>query len=209
MPKAYDEYTFKICETIVYNIELKIDPSSQLIVHTTSLEIIDKRDLLAANRAEVNAILKTYFSRDCRYEKDEHGRPYIPDFEGSISISHSKNLCGVYISNCKQVGLDIQVIEERIMGIIPKFLSEEEQVFLNLPDNRVLPEEIATIMWCIKESLYKKHTEQRLNFQQDISVQNLDFSKNRALVNVSVQGQTQQEKLAFLRLTGYVICYTL
>lgn len=189
----------------MYNIELKIDTNAQIIVHTVDLNHSDKVKALQASRTEVNAILSHYFSREIRYEKDEHKRPFVPHFNGGISISHSKILCGVYISGNKQVGIDIQHIDARILDVVPKFINEAELPFLNKSESYISPDEMATIIWCIKECLYKKYAEKHLSLKQDMCVLRFDFSKNQAFV--SVKGQ--EEKIAFMRLSGYIVGYTL
>ena len=53
------------------------------------------------------------------------GAPYIED-EGFISISHAKNLVGIAINSFYQIGLDLELIQDKAFRVQSKFLNESE-----------------------------------------------------------------------------------
>ncbi len=63
-----------------------------------------------------------------------------------ISITHSKGLVAVIVSN-KKVGIDIEKISDKAIRLSLKFISKDN--LKNLTDKK------ATLMWSIKEAVYK------------------------------------------------------
>ncbi len=57
---------------------------------------------------------------------DDHGKPYLVNFDYEISLSHSYDYAAVMISKDKKVGVDIELMKEKIDLIKHKFLSVEE-----------------------------------------------------------------------------------
>jgi phosphopantetheinyl transferase len=89
----------------------------------------------------------------CKYDivKDFHGKPYLSDNEFNISISHSFDYCAVMFHPFRNVGVDIQKIEDKLLPLAPKFLTDREIEMLK--DNLL---ELC-IAWSAKEAAYK-HT---------------------------------------------------
>lgn len=78
-----------------------------------------------------------------------------------ISISHSKNLFAIIISN-KKVGLDIEYISEKPLSLSPKFIKD------NIHKN--LTKEKATLIWCCKEAVFKWNQKGSVNFKKNILI---------------------------------------
>ena len=78
-----------------------------------------------------------------------------------ISISHSKQLVAVIVSK-KKTGLDIEKISEKTLRLATKFISKK-----NL---KRLSKEKSTLIWCIKEAVYKWHQKGGVDFINDIII---------------------------------------
>lgn len=91
---------------------------------------------------------------------NKYGAPEIKD-NHFISISHSKNLTAIIISKEKS-GLDIEKISPKVLRLSPKFISKNH--------HKNLSKEKATIIWCSKEAIYKKHQKGNVNFINDIKI---------------------------------------
>lgn len=78
--------------------------------------------------------------------------PYLFPNDYEISVTHSFPYAALAISKNK-VGIDIEPFNEKIIRIQHKFLYEEEGLFIEKE------KEIAylTVIWSLKESLYKIH----------------------------------------------------
>jgi len=91
---------------------------------------------------------------------NEFGAPIL-DNNLHISISHSKNLVAIIISE-QQVGMDIEAISEKALRLAPKFVSEKTRTTLN--------KEKATLIWCLKEAVFKWHQKGKVDFIKDIII---------------------------------------
>lgn len=97
---------------------------------------------------------------------DDFGKPYLSDNSYSISISHSHEYIAVIVGKANQVGVDIELMTDRIEKIAPKFVSGFE--FANLStQNRM---EQLYLYWCGKETLYKMYGKKSLRFIENIII---------------------------------------
>ena len=83
-----------------------------------------------------------------------------------ISISHSKNLVAIIFSKHK-VGLDIEKISEKPLRLASKFISEDE--------HQNLTEEKATLIWCVKEAIFKWDQKGNVDFKKDIKIKEFEI----------------------------------
>lgn len=81
------------------------------------------------------------------------GEPYLWPNTAQISITHSFPFASLAVSK-NRVGIDLEKVNSKILRIKHKFLHESEQVWTQDKENEV---ELLTIIWVIKESLYKVH----------------------------------------------------
>lgn len=117
----------------------------------------------------VRLLLHTMLTdNDVKMEKDVHGKPYLPDMNKHISLSHSGSLAAVIISD-KECGIDIQLQSDKIAAIRHKFLSEQE-VCTSMDQLH--------LMWSAKESIYKAYGKKRIDFKRDIFIQIDDIHRN-------------------------------
>lgn len=95
---------------------------------------------------------------------DEHGKPYVKNFPHHISLSHSVDYAAVMISEDKSVGIDIEIIKEKIERVAKKFLSGQELDFID--QKRQI--EHLYVCWCAKEAVYKLQGKRNVSFLDDI-----------------------------------------
>ncbi len=81
------------------------------------------------------------------------GEPYLWPPAAQISITHSFPFASLAISE-NRIGIDLEKISEKILRIKKKFLHPSEIAWTEGKENEV---ELLTIIWVIKESLYKVH----------------------------------------------------
>jgi 4'-phosphopantetheinyl transferase len=97
---------------------------------------------------------------------DDQGKPYLVNGDYHISFSHSFDYASVMISKDKHVGVDIELIKEKVYRIRNKFLTPEE--LQGLPDqNNTLA---LYICWCAKEAIYKWYGKRGLEFRKHIHI---------------------------------------
>lgn len=97
--------------------------------------------------------------------KDEYRNPYLIDNNGYVSLSHTNDYAVVVISMDNEVGVDIELISEKLSRVAHKFLSDPEH--LHAQDDL----ETMCIYWCAKESLYKWYGKKNLSFKENIFIE--------------------------------------
>lgn len=81
--------------------------------------------------------------------KEANGKSFLQDNKTNISISHTKDYAAVILNAQKPVGIDIELLKEKIELIAHKFISPEEFEFIEKDMGKL------TIAWCAKEAVYK------------------------------------------------------
>ena len=97
--------------------------------------------------------------------KDDFGKPYLEDSDFKISFSHSHDYVAV-IAGPKDVGVDIQIIVEKIERIADKFLNSHEA-------DGIFSDRLNQLhyFWGAKESLYKAYGRKKVNFKTELLVE--------------------------------------
>lgn len=102
---------------------------------------------------------------------EDNGSPYVEPLSAKISISHSYPFAVLAISN-QNIGIDIEKRQPKILKIKSKFLSDTELKWLNNNDDLAL----LTIIWSIKESLYKIHPKKLWSFRVHYHIEEFSLS---------------------------------
>lgn len=105
---------------------------------------------------------------DCQV--DSSGKPYLTNFPHHISLSHSFNYAAVMISKSKAVGIDIELIKDKIERIAHKFMSKDELSFIS--SDRI---EHLYACWCAKEAIYKLHGKKNISFLHHIRIKPFNY----------------------------------
>ncbi|MBL7473924.1 4'-phosphopantetheinyl transferase family protein [Robertkochia sediminum] len=127
------------------------------------------------------------------------GRPHLTDGK-EISITHSFIFSGIIISD-RPVGIDIEKQREKIGRIANKFV-DYEYSFLDNSHMREL-----TVVWCIKESLYKLFATRGLSFKQHTQV--IPFHMDDAVAKAWIKYRSDVRKyhLDFLEFEGFTAAW--
>jgi len=125
---------------------------------------------------------------------NEFGAPELDD-EKHLSISHSMELVSVIISD-KKTGLDIEQISEKSLRLASKFVSEKNLIKLN--------KEKATLIWCIKEAIYKWHQKGGIDFIKDIVIPEFFVQENG---KVKAYFRKKELNLNYLKINNHYLVY--
>ena len=125
---------------------------------------------------------------------NEFGAPEL-DNGKHISISHSKQLVAIILSD-KKTGLDIEQISEKSLRLAPKFISEKNLINLN--------KEKATLIWCLKETIYKWHQKGGVDFIKDIIIPDF-FAKKHG--RVTAYFRKKELNLNYLKINNHYLVY--
>lgn len=109
-----------------------------------------KSELHQRGFLSVRHLLAAFGYTDADLFYDDNGKPHLSDGK-YISISHSYTFSGVIVSDIP-VGIDIEKQREKIAIVASKFIGYEADYLIPAASDYINK---LTIIWCIKESLYK------------------------------------------------------
>lgn len=133
---------------------------------------------------------------------DSYGKPHLKDGK-QISITHSFIYSGLIISDTIKVGIDIEKQRNKIGVIAHKFINYEFG-YLNPKMIREL-----TVVWCIKESLYKVFATEGMSFKQHAKVIPFDITENCTPAWIIYKERLLKYTASFLEFDGFTCAYAL
>lgn len=151
-----------------------------------------------------------YSDFDLKYDKA--GKPHLipeTDFLKSekkrsskqkyISISHSHEFSCICISD-EPVGIDLELKKTKILKIASRFMD------VNHLDNLTEKEQIekATIIWGIKESIFKIKSELGISFPKHIFEENFEVSQGYCKATLHFNNLKEQFNIQFYNLEDYI-----
>src|SRR6187549_158058 len=92
-------------------------------------------------------------------------KPYLPNEEYHFSISHCGDYAAVIVSKDHRVGIDIELVTEKVERIKHKFLSAEE---LNNIQHTTHNTQYLTLLWSCKEAVFKWYGNGGVDFKDNI-----------------------------------------
>ena len=131
----------------------------------------------------------------------ETRKPYLEDGSFQFSISHCGAFAAAVVSRDLRVGIDVEEATPRIRRIITKFLHPDERIWLesdsrtgytpDAPGDDWTPFIAPTLMWSVKEAVFKWHGDGGVDFSEHIRIRpyepqkegsiSVDFLKGRSL----------------------------
>ena len=158
-----------------------------------------------STRLLLRTMLNTDDYIDCRM--DDHGKPYLVDIDYEISLSHSYDYAAVMISSNKKVGVDIELMKDKIQLIKHKFLSVDELKQQNL-DTSV---DGLYVSWCVKEAIYKWNGRKGLELKKDMFVKAFDLKEAGDVdAVVTLPDRKQPLKASYFKTNdGYMLAYVM
>ena len=158
-----------------------------------------------STRLLLRTMLNTDDYIDCRM--DDHGKPYLVDIDYEISLSHSYDYAAVMISRDKKVGVDIELMKDKIQLIKHKFLSVDELKQQNLDTTK----EGLYVSWCVKEAIYKWNGRKGLELKKDMFVKAFDLKEAGDVdAVVSLPDREQPLQASYFKTNdGYMLAYVM
>lgn len=152
----------------------------------------------------IRALLNEIFSGKTQVTYNKMGKPFV-DKGCHVSFSHCHKYVTVLTSTEAPVGVDVELLNKRVLAVKERVLSDNE--LATLTKNTELQQVL--VYWSLKEVLYKI-----------ARVGLLDFKKNLFLSPVNIQNQTEgivgyiqkdglktKAKLAFMLQSDWVIAW--
>ncbi|MDX1277595.1 4'-phosphopantetheinyl transferase superfamily protein [Oceanihabitans sediminis] len=163
-----------------------------------------KSELHRRGFLSVRHLLREFGYTDQDLVYDSNGKPHLKDGK-HISITHSFTFSAVVVSDAV-VGIDIEKQREKIGVIAHKFLDYE---------NRYLEKEATdyinklSVIWCIKESLYKLFATPGLSFLQHTLVIPFTMEEASTIAWIDYQEKKYRYQTTFFEFEGFTCAYAL
>ena len=125
-----------------------------------------KSESLRKQKLAVRALLDCMFEEKVYLSHHDNGKPYIENNATNISITHTDKYVAVILNDLDDVGIDCESLDRDFSAVEKKALSEEEIDDLD-DDHR---NEQLAIYWCAKEAVYKKMSQYKVDFAEQIEV---------------------------------------
>jgi phosphopantetheinyl transferase len=176
--------------------EVTLNPISQLRFNGMKSELHQRAFLSVRKLLQ----LKGYTDFDLEY--DQFGKPHLKDGK-HISISHSHEYATIIISD-EITGIDIELQREIIIKIAPKF-AEKELEFLD-KDNQEYIRKL-TVIWGVKESIFKIINEVGISFKDHIHVHPFEMVDLSGTANLYFQNRASQFMYHFIEIDNFTLVY--
>lgn len=135
---------------------------------------------------------------------DDMGAPYICSVDAKVSVSHTDGIVCLLHSN-KNCGVDVEVINSRALRLANRFTSELERGLID----EEFPERSATLIWSVKETLFKMLRKEGIDFAKQLHVQQIDGEKQKTILTRVHADNIEFEQVVYYEFMGkYVLTWT-
>lgn len=160
---------WKMDETTETMLSMSAYPDS---VRTDASEGVSAASRLR-ERVAVRLLLETMTGIEPRIGYLASGKPYIVNSNLHISISHTKGYAVVALSECFEVGVDIEMINKKVLNIRHRIVGADE-----VADSV----ESVLLHWSAKETAFKILDMESIDFISNLKVYPFDIQSDNAFV---------------------------
>ena len=152
-----------------------------------------QRGFLAVRRLLMEA---GYSDFDLYY--DEFGKPHLGNGK-HISISHSHDFSVIVLSDVN-VGADLEILKEKTLKLAPRYMDVSHLGNLSKEDQLIK----ATVVWGIKESVFKIKNEIGISFKDNIFEDDFNLEDKKCGVSLQFNDKTERFDIVFEFIENYV-----
>jgi 4'-phosphopantetheinyl transferase len=170
MPVIYNQVVYDDCQLAIWEITESYDEMySRIHFFEGEKENFKnyKSDLRQLEWLSVRRLLREVRGVPTQIVYNESRKPFLFNSDQHISISHSRNLTAVLLSNTRKLGLDLEYMAQDIKKVAHKFLNRDEYIV----ENKAKRNFHMYIHWCAKEALYKLCDKQDINFRKNLTIE--------------------------------------
>jgi 4'-phosphopantetheinyl transferase len=129
---------------------------------------------------------------------DEFGKPHLNDGK-HISISHSHDFSVIAIGS-ETIGIDLEIRKEKTLKIASRFM--EVSHLENLTNEEKVQK--ATVIWGVKESIFKIKNEIGISFKDHIFEQNFILNDKKCIAELRFNNRVEYFDIIFDFIENYV-----
>ena len=139
----------------------------------------------------VRALINEVFEQKMYLNHHDNGKPYLENRATTISITHTEKYVAIIIHDDEEVGIDIESLDRNFAAVEKKALSEDE--IEDLEDDDKKNEQLA-IYWCAKEAIFKRMSQNRVDFAEQIEVEKFNVRKEGELEATFIHKDEYEEE---------------
>ncbi|MCF6128495.1 4-phosphopantetheinyl transferase [Flavobacterium sp. AS60] len=129
---------------------------------------------------------------------DEFGKPHLNDGK-HISISHSHDFSVIVLSDVN-IGADLEILKDKTLKLAPRFMDVSH--LNNLSKEEELRK--ATVVWGVKESVFKIKNEIGISFKDHIFEDDFNLSDKKCTVELRINNKVEHFDIVFDFIENYV-----
>ena len=138
----------------------------------------------------VRALINEVFEDKMYLNHHDNGQPYLENCATNISITHTDNYVAIIIHDEEEVGIDVESLDRDFSVVEKKALSEDEIDDLE-KDRR---NEQLAIYWCAKEAIFKRMSQNRVVYAEQIEVEKFNVRKEGELEATFIHKDEHEEE---------------
>lgn len=153
------------------------------------LEIL-RSEARRKEKLAVRALLNELYPEKVYLGHHDNGKPYIQNCADEISISHTNRFAAIITHDEEDVGIDIECVNRDFSAVEKKALSEEELDDLTDKNHNLQ----LAIYWCAKEAIYKRMSQRRVDFAEQIELEKFTPRRDGELEAVFIHKDGEEEE---------------
>jgi phosphopantetheinyl transferase len=186
-------YLWKITEDLEWFTDVvELNNSSQKRINSMKSESHQKGFLA------VRMLLQHLGYNDFDLEYDAKGKPYLKD-DKYISISHSHEFSAIAVST-HSIGIDLEMVKEKTLKIASRFMDVSH--LENLSDIEKIQK--ATVIWGIKESIFKIKSIEGISFTNHIFEKKFNLEDKITKAQLRFNSEIENYNLVFNFIDNYI-----
>lgn len=164
----------------------------------------EKKKEWATARLAIHEALKTLHVPYPGFFKDEHGKSHSMNGQGYVSLTHTPGFAAAIFHQSQPVGIDMDLIREKILRIGFRFLDQSELDFLEKDPIHY------TMAWSAKESIFKCQGRKGVSFRDNILLEPFDPQSKK--INGRIRGTDYADhhySVEVRKLENVILTYTI
>lgn len=165
-----------------------------------------RSESLRKQKLAVRALINEMFDEKMYLNHHDNGQPYLENSVYNISITHTEKYVAIIIHDENDLGIDIESLSRDFSAVEKKALSEDE--IEDLSDDSKKNEQLA-IYWCAKEAIYKRMSQTRVDFAEQIEVEKFNVRKEGELEATFIHKDEHEEdfELEYITFDNHVLVW--
>jgi len=158
-------------------------------------------------RLAVRALLNEVFEEKMYLSHHDNGKPYLENCITNISITHTDKYVAIITHDEDDLGIDVESLDRDFSAVEKKALSEDE--IDDLDDDKDEKNEQLAIYWCAKEAIYKRMSQNRVDYAEQIEVEKFNVKDEGELEATFIHkdGHEEEFELGYMTFDRHVLVW--